>query len=128
MFRRAFLAAGASALAAAPVLAAGALPTAAGPRHRLTGTYLTAIDAAALDGIGPGTPLSLRRDPTRRFEPATAVAVFAAGRRLGYLPGTAGKMVAPLLESDAVPLDAEVTRVLPGATPTVDLDLYIVST
>lgn len=124
MFRRAFLAAGASALATAPLLA-GALPAGApAGRHRLTGSYVTALDPAALAAVAPGAALTLRRDPSRRFEPATAVAVLAGERQLGFLPGTAGKLVAPLLDN-GVPLAARVTNVRRGGTPAIDIDLYL---
>lgn len=125
MFRRSFLAAAAGALALAPALAAGASPPPHPARHRLSSTYLTAIDAEALHGLTRGTQLELRADPARRFEPGSAVAVFAANRRLGYLPGTAGRIVAPLLASGVVPLGAEATRVRTGTQPRLDLYLFI---
>ena len=124
MFRRAFIAAGASALAAAPALAAARMP-AARHRHRLTGSYVTSLRPEALAGLAPGARLELRRDPQRRFEPAQAVAVLAAGRPLGYLPGTSGKLVGALLDSEVASLEAEVTGIRPGARPAVDLEIYI---
>jgi hypothetical protein len=124
MFRRAFLAGGAGVLLAAPALAAGHLPAAGGGRVRLSGTYVTAVDPAALAAVAPRALLTLRRDPTRRFEPATAVAVLAGERHLGYLPGTSGKLVAPLLDN-GIAITAEAVRVRPGERPVFDIDLYL---
>lgn len=125
MFRRAFIAAGMGALAAAPVLAAANAPAVRGGRHRLTGSYVTSIRPEAMSGLSPGTNLQLRRDPQRRFEPAQAVAIFAGEKSLGYLPGTSGKLVAALLDSGVASVDAKVTGIRPGPRPAVDIEIYV---
>ncbi len=66
MFRRAFLAAGASALATAPLLAGGLAGRTPAGQQRLTGSYITALEPSALAAVAPGSALTLRRDPSRR--------------------------------------------------------------
>ena len=125
MFRRAFLSAGAGALVTAPAWAGALASKPAATRRELVKSYLTSIDPSALAGLAAGAPLRLLRDPARRFEPATAVAVLSGDRHLGYLPGTAGKLVAPLLDSGAVPLAGELGQVRDGERPAAELEIYI---
>jgi hypothetical protein len=61
----------------------------------------------------------------RRFEPATAVAVLSGDRHLGYLPGNTSKLVAPLLDSGAVTLAAELGKVRNDERLAAELDIYI---
>jgi hypothetical protein len=124
MFRRAFLVAGASALATAPVLAVPVLDVPKS-RRQLLKSYITSIEAAALANLTPGEPLELRRDLGRKYEPAIAVAVLAGNRHIGYLPGSAGKLVAPLLDSGAVALVGQLGNVQTGDRPKAELDIYI---
>jgi len=125
MFRRVFLVAGASALATAPVLA-GAVPEKPTPTSRkLMKSYITSIDSQALANLSQGAPLQLRRDPKRRYEPAVAVAVLSGHHHIGYLPGSAGKLVGPLLDSGAVELVGRLADVRSGERPKAELDIYI---
>ncbi|WIJ25196.1 HIRAN domain-containing protein [Devosia sp. RR2S18] len=125
MFRRAFLAGGAGLLATAPALAAAVPGGSSAKLHPLARSYLTSVQADAVRRLTPGTPLTLQRDPSRRFEPATAVAVLAGDQHLGYLPGNAGKLVAPLLDSGALALVGEVSKVRQGDRLAADLNIYI---
>lgn len=125
MFRRAFLVAGASALATAPVLAGAVSEKPAATSRKLMKSYITSIDPAALANLAEGAPLQLRRDPERRYEPGVAVAVLSGHQHIGYLPGSAGKLVAPLLDSGAVELGGQLGDVRSGERPRAELDIYI---
>ncbi|WP_108397963.1 HIRAN domain-containing protein [Devosia submarina] len=125
MYRRAFVAGGVGALATVPLSAAANSSPAGGSSRKLMDSYVTSIDANAMADLMPGTPLTLRRDPQRRFEPAHAVAVLAGERHLGYLPGTTGKLVAPLLDSGLAKLHGSATRIRKGERPVIDLEIYI---
>jgi hypothetical protein len=124
MFRRAFLVAGASAIATAPVLAAASENSTATGR-KLLKSYITSIDPSALANLSRGAILQLRRDAKRRYEPAAAVAVLSGHHRIGYLPGSVGKLIAPLLESGAVELRGLLGNVKSGERAKAELDIYI---
>ncbi len=125
MYRRAFIAGGVGALATVPLSAAASTSSTGRASRKLMDSYVTSINANAIADLLPGTPLTLRRDPERRFEPAHAVAVLAGERHLGYLPGTSGKLVAPLLDSGIAKLHGGATRVQKGERPLIDLEIYM---
>lgn len=117
------LIAGAGALALGAGLAA---PAAASPPPvvKLDSYVCNVADHCTTDEIGAlaaGTPLTLRIDHERRYDPGS-VAVLHNGRRLGYLPRGVGQTVGAQL-SAGLDVTAEIRRVRSTGRPGLDITL-----
>jgi hypothetical protein len=65
-------------------------------------------DALASDAVAPGSPLELRRDPGNEHDP-NAIAVYAGGAQVGWVPREVAAELAPELD-DGRPWSALVLR------------------
>jgi hypothetical protein len=123
MDRRAFIVAGAgSALAAGPAFAVA--PAAGATTPARIATYATSLrdEGGRLGLPSPGTALRLMRVRDRSFDPSSVGVLAPDGRLLGYLPGTHGQILAPLMDA-GLHFDATASGVAPGPTPRLELEL-----
>lgn len=122
MQRRNFVLAGAAAL---PLAAAAGSMAAAAPTRGIR-VLVTPLANAELFPAAPvpaaGAALALRREPGRRFDPASVAVADAAGNRLGYLPPIAAGTLAALMDA-GVPARARIAPAAGALTVEVFVDL-----
>ena len=101
MHRRHFLAASCAVVPAALPIASSAAPRCA--------QVLTAevVNRTTNPAPGEGSPLTLRREPERRFDPASIAVLTPSGAKLGYLPPVRAEVLAALMDA-GVPVGAQV--------------------
>lgn len=124
MDRRGFFMAGAAGAAggllALPATAASGRDA---PRAAIA-SYVTGLRDHLRGAEPPAAParLHLRREPDRAFDPLSVAVLGPEGARLGYLPASQGRVLAPLMDA-GLAFEAQVVEARPGPNPTLRLEI-----
>lgn len=68
------------------------------------------------------SPVGLRREPDRAFDPHSIAVLDPEGARLGYLPASQGRVLAPLMDAGFA-FEARVVEARPGPNPALRLEI-----
>lgn len=120
--RRIFLTGlGGAALAAMPIASAIAAQTS--ERVPLSNSYAVNLAITPQLDLSAGRSLRLSREPERSFD-ANSIAIHAGRHRIGYLPGTHSKFLAPLMDA-GFRIDANVAELKQQPSAHLALELFI---
>ena len=85
-------------------------------------SFVTGLRAHGAAAAPPGAPLRLSRETGRAYDPHSIAVAAVDGRRLGYLPPSHGRILAPLIDAGLV-LEARVVEARAGANPVLRLEI-----